>query len=49
MPGTKGTGRGEEIFLNTATTADVVTSSFDFSYYSTCTVKAAKYRYVLLS
>ena len=49
MPGTRGTGRWKEMFVNTATTADAVTSSFDFSYYSTCIVKAAKYRYVLLS
>ena len=49
MIGTKGTGRGKEIFLNTATTADGVTPSFVFSYHSTCTVKIGKCHYSLFN
>ena len=49
MDATKGTGTEKELFPSTASTAGAVDSFSDVSYYSTCTVKAAKCRYVLFN
>ena len=48
MTATKGTGREKELFPTTATTAVVVESFFDFSYYPTMTMKQKIIKYKLM-
>ena len=47
MTATMGTGREKELFPTTATTAGMVNSFFDFSYYPTATMKRKIERYVI--